>query len=252
MSRRHLFLALAALALALPPLGCGGKWNDPAIPASPQNDIVPFAVGNRWTYVDSTFNRSNGAFLATDSTRWDVTRHELLDVSGRVYDAWDYTRVNPVTGVADTASLVLGTVPNGLYLYGGRSPRSLYLPGRRLLYRYPANLNDSWVVNELTFDGANWIFSSDSIYQCSAPATTFDSPRLGNVACTEYNHGYYFFYANDPNHSHRFDRRSYYKPGVGYLGMVEVLDGVVIHTRRLKQFVQLATGPAAANRSALR
>ncbi len=239
MSRRHAFLALAALAVTLLPLGCGGKWNDPAIPSLPQNDIVPFALGNRWTYIDSTFNRSNGALLSVDSTAWTITGKQLVNVSGRLYDVWGYQQVNPATQAIDSLTTFLGTTPNGLYFYGAHMGTTNatfdFTMSRELRLRYPANLNDTWIVHDVQFNGSGFTVSSDSIMQCSAPSTPFDTPRLGTVSCTEYDLGYYFFYANDPNHSHRYDRRTYYRAGVGQVGVVEVLDGLVIHSRRLKQ-----------------
>jgi hypothetical protein len=246
MPRNLSVAALAAFALLLAS-GCSTKWNSPAIPQIAVNDIVPLAVGNQWTYVDSTFAAGTGALQTVDSSRVMITGHGTIRVSGTACDVYDWTWVDPVTGVPDPVSFVVGTAPNGTYSYGGRSSAGLYSTGRFLELRYPVYLNDSWLQHEVVYWSARGFVDTTFAYQCTAPSLQFHLSPTDSLRSVEYYFNYFFFYSNDPNHSHHAETFLYYCPGVGYVGLVEKLDGVIVGSKRLRHFQLLPASAATAS-----
>jgi hypothetical protein len=233
MSRTRTLAAVAAALLLS--AGCGSRWNSPVIAPIQVNPIVPMAVGNRWTYVDSTFATGTGQLQSVDSSRVEITGREDIRYQGVVCEAYDWTWTNPANGSPDDFSFVVGTAPNGIYEYGGRSSSGLFMPGRLLELRYPVYLNDSWTAHEILHYASRGFVDTTYTYQCSAPDTLLRTPA-GMLRCVEYLYTYFFFYSNDPLHSHRSELFIYYRPGVGYVGFVQKLDGVVTASKRLRSY----------------
>jgi hypothetical protein len=194
--------------------------------------IVPLAVGNVWSYVDSTYHRSDS--ITVDSSRTAITESLTVSLGGSDQTVYLSRSVSPVTGQAGSLATYLQDRSDGNHTVGAAQDGAVFLQ-EVLHVAWPARKGRRYPTWFLSFRSENGalvpvidtleIEIADARHVCTVPAGTFPCVQYRGWRGT-------FLHAT-----------AYYAPGVGYLGSEVVrtveVNGTpreIVYAHRLKAF----------------
>ena len=190
--------ALSVLLLA----GCLFR-DDASLPAP----IVPLAAGNSWTYVDSALYRPDS--VGIDSTRTDILGERVVTVNGSPRTVYLSNTRDRTTGLPGALTLYVRNGPDGEYTVGATRDSGEVL-FETLHVKHPGKRGERYVtyfVDLRAVDGA-WEPVLDTVeIEVAVPDTVCATPA-GTFRCTEYR----------GRRAGVLFARTWYAPGVGYLG----------------------------------
>ncbi len=213
-----------AAALALTIAGC--TLTD--APASTRSHIIPLAVGNTWTYVDSIYH--DDILDRIDSARTIITERKRVTVNGEPMNVYVSRGANPATGSEAATSHYLRNRPDGNHTVGvAREGIEFFQPVLHVRYpaengaRYPA-----WFL-DLRAEGDSLVPVIDTLVIEVAVADTACVTPAGMFRCVEYR-GW--------REDTVLHARAWYAPGIGYLGAETVreqhINGIETTVRRMR------------------
>lgn len=192
-------LALTALL----PLAC--VMTDSRTPA--ERHIVPLAVGNTWTYVDSIFH--DGVFAGEDSARTVITEKRVLTLAGEPRTVHLSRSADPVTGEESSTALYVQNLPDGNHTVGiARDTVEFLFPS--LHVQFPTETGNRYPVHflELREEDGELVPFVDTLETEVADARASCETPAGNFECIEYR-------ARRPGGV--LHARAWYAPGVGFV-----------------------------------
>lgn len=181
-----LFLYISVFALSMVPLGCGVE--EPG----QQGVIMPLAVGNRWTYVDSTFNYWKDPVWVYTNT-WEIIGNQKIMYEN---DSIDVFVCRQTWRNENISTLFLRNEVDGLCIYG-ECGLGTYSKGYWV--RYPTKVEDIW---------SDLPCSIISSMRCISVDTRFATP-LGTFQSLVVFHESPWW---------QDEHRQYYAPNIGRVG----------------------------------
>lgn len=192
---------------------------------SPSPVIIPLSVGNYWEYVDSTYS-STGAFIKADTSRLAIRGDTTIQYQGQGVHVfyWHWT-------TSPDADWLVRNDGDGLYFYGGRTSKGVFLLGKSLNEKFPASAGDSWQKPEY-------------IYQTGDSA--FSVPDTVTVQCVATDSMFATGAGVFKNYVYTYSRKTvltpavtelYYAPNKGFIGSIARTNGVVTFKKTLRSYV---------------
>ncbi len=229
---KNLILTLLLLAIFA---SCSKKKEDSSdTPATENQVLMPFKVGNYWEYIDSIFN--NGVFSGLDTTRLTITNSKSITFEGKslevFYWTWDAASGQVISWFVRNDS-------DGLCFYGGTNGHEDFIIAKCLTWKYPVNTGDSWETTHIAYNSyPDSVFNiiDTSQTECLSTSTLFRT-MSGELKC--------IFYKDVPNSAKMTETSpdgifgsavqdrtlkeilAYYKPGLGFIGYIQKIDGVI-------------------------
>jgi hypothetical protein len=200
--------------------------------------IMPLNVGNMWEFVDSAF--SGGVYNWSDTSRLTITGEKDISYDGKTYHVYYWTwGMPPYTD----CSYFVSNESDGLNMFGGTNGTEDFILTRSLSYKYPVKAGDFWDCYDIMYSSYGTFYLADTIQkQCTSKDTIYHT-SVGNYSCIEYRqNGYYskslfLLSGRIPGSANEPDYTSevfvYYKPALGYVGLVNKANGVVTYKKTL-------------------
>ncbi|HEX2613688.1 MAG TPA: hypothetical protein VHO02_08850 [Fibrobacteria bacterium] len=192
-------LVLTSLLLA----GCLFRTEE----GQPRKPIRPFAVGNSWVYVDSGYY--GGDSIRIDSTRIDVLGSRELVIGGDTRTAYLLNTWNRAAGTPGPLTTFVQDRPDGEHTLGAMRDTATFL-FETLHVKHPAKRGERYITYfpDLRLEGDTWIPVLDTVEIEVGVRDTVCVMPAGTFTCNQYfgRRGGVLF------------ARTWYAPGVGYLG----------------------------------
>jgi len=177
---------------------------------------VPLAVGNSWDYVDSAYYGPDSVGL--DSTHIDVPGARTVVVGGDTQTVYLWNVRDRATGLPGALTLYVANRRDGEHTLGAARDTAEFLFGT-LHVKHPGKRGERYVTHFLDLqpqgDGYAPVIDTVEI-EIAVPDTTCVTPA-GTFACTEYR----------GRRAGTLFARTWYAPGVGYLGSETTRDVAV-------------------------
>jgi hypothetical protein len=230
---KKLFLFFSFLIVA----SCDDQTDD----AASGNVIMPLKVGNYWTFVDSSFD-DTGVFIEADTSTLSITGKKTIAYQGQSYEVYLWTW----TSYGADHSWLVWNGEDGLYLFGGTSPKGDYVLTKSLSIKYPAETGDEWEEYNVMYSSLDSSFSiSDTtVTACSSLDAALASP-LGNLSCYTYEYSEDFGAAKNiisglcgtPAELLKGNAITtvtlFYIPDIGYVGLTDETGGVITYKKTI-------------------
>ena len=223
------FSEVLSLALILN-LACN-KQDSSTGPGPEGARLVPLAVGNQWTFTDSTFGTSS---VSVDSSFLWITGTASIQYQGQTIDVYHWNWLDNRTMVPQHWKWLSRNEADGLYLFGGQSAKGIFQLGKSLSQKYPAAVGDSWQSISYLYRGSDSTFRvGDTLtVHClstneqvvtpagtfAAQVTTYQRTVTSGSTVTVY------------------DVYLYHVPSVGYIGLTEKQAGKVTYRKLLRAY----------------
>jgi hypothetical protein len=204
VTRRH--QALLAFFIMLAVVGIWG-CNDDGSPVTPAtvDKIQPLAVGNTWTFLDSTWTGSNVTVQHTTITNSATSTINYAGSSRDVY-LWDVT----TDGRLVERDLVRNE-SDGFWYYGQIDvPNDDTLIARTPWAMYPITVNDGFDEDRYTYDPTSQTYAKTATWHWTCLSRTEMIPVGGGVTKQG------LVYWSKTNST--TEDRIYYIPNIGYAG----------------------------------
>lgn len=185
--------------------------------------LVPLAVGNRWTYIDSSFH--SGSVSVSHSLVGIIgdTNIQYQSQSYKVYlENWmDYT-----TQKHNDLSWLKANCPEGLYCFGGIGPKGGFVAAKSLYAKYPARTGEIWNKMNIVFTFADSAFMvwDTTLAVVESTVEMFETPA-GRFRCYVYT-----------SHWVGFTFREYYAVNIGLVAEIDEYSGVIVTKRYLQSY----------------
>ncbi len=208
--------------------------------------ICPLAVGNYWTYIDSSIGFYN---YQADTSKLEITGKTNINFGNQVIEVFFWNWINLKTKIPEDWKWLNRNEDNGLWTYGILSSTDTLLL-KNLDIKYPIELNESWK-SVLIYD--NYKVSDTLTITCIDTEEPFKTP-LGIFYC-------YVYYYRMPHplqrswHKYGLPQKQFRSiiekidsrlikdefylflvPQVGYVGMVEIVNGVLVWKKVLLDY----------------
>ncbi len=108
-----------------------------------QEELMPLEVGNYWVY-------QIWPFITPDTVIAEITRKVPVTIAGITYEASALSPLYPVNGVRPPLEWLYWNGPCGLYWLGGIAENDTLLY-KTLLYKYPAEVGESWKTVRISY-----------------------------------------------------------------------------------------------------
>lgn len=211
------FLLLFVLGCQKNETPVGNEENQTAV-------LVPLAVGNQWSFIDSTFSAANGAFVGRDSSRLGITGSTSIQHQGASVEVFYWNWANPRTGVAYDYKWLTRNEPDGRYLYGGQSSKGTYVLGKFLSERHPVTAGQTWQNIRIVYRSSDSTFAVGDTVQMSCRAVDEQFTTLVETfKCVVYS---YQQTVTTTGGTTIRETCVYYAPNIGYVGLVGYTNGV--------------------------
>jgi hypothetical protein len=171
-------------------------------------ELMPLTVGNKWRYLSGLFN-------PPDTTIFEITRKMPVTIDSVTYDASAYIYYRQ-GGTKPEFEWLHWNGADGLYWLGGVSGRdSLFI--KKLGFKYPAEVGESWLVPILAYSRSDERFYiRDTLtFHVIATDEEIETPA-GKFKC------YVYKYSRKPADDvlERWDYYEYYFPGLGPVAFI--------------------------------
>jgi hypothetical protein len=193
----------ALILLSLPLAGCLLRPGDGPV----RKPIRPLAVGNAWIYVDSGYYGDDS--IGIDSTRVDVLGTRRLAFDGDTQTAYLLNTRDRAAGKPGALTTYVQDRPDGEHTLGAARDTASFL-FETLHVKHPGKRGERYVTffPDLRLEGETWVPVLDTVeIEVAVPDTVCVVPA-GTFACTEYR----------GRRAGVLFARTWYAPGVGYLG----------------------------------
>jgi hypothetical protein len=230
--------AMALLILAIALLCSCDKKNDGVPSPIGHSVIIPLKVGNFWEFVDSAFTA--GEYSWSDTSRVTITDEKDVSLNGKTYHVFYWTWGMPSY---DYCSYFVSNESDGFNMFGGTNGTDDFVLTRSLFYKYPVKAGDIWDFYDVMYGSYATFYLADTIQkQCTSKNAIFNT-FVGSLSCIEYmQNGYYskslfFLSGRMPGSAKELPSASelfiYYKPDLGYVGLVNKANGMVTYKKTL-------------------
>ncbi len=185
---------------------CGSPVEPPQTGAG---ELMPLQAGNYWIY-------QIWPFATPDTARAEITRKVSVRIDGVTYEASAFLLPYPVNGPRPPFEWLYWNGPEGLYWLGGVSETDTFLY-KTLLFKYPANVGDSWRVRRINyneFDGKFYFFDT-LVFGLVSKDEEIETPA-GTFKC------YVYKYRRRPadDVAEEWDYYHYYYPEIGRVAYI--------------------------------
>lgn len=172
--------------------------------------ILPLAEDNYWIFEDSVF--VDGEFDKLEIKKMGITGASQIGYAGETIWVYHWAWYDMPEDKAQIRRSLVRNEDEGLAYYGQKMGSSYTEFARRLFIKYPAE------------QGEEWTYTEGALIQCVSLETVYETP-LGSFQAIEYRMtlGETVQYL-------------YYVPEVGYVGMIEKNNGVIVRKRGLKEY----------------
>jgi len=169
---------------------------------------MPLEPGTSWLY-------QVWVFRAPDTAKAEITRTVSVNVDGTIHEASAFLPPYPRSGPKPQIELLYWNGPGGLYWLGGISPNDT-LFYKSLMFKYPANVGESWSTIRINNDfyGRFYFFDTLKIDLVSKDET-IDTPA-GKFKC----HVYHYRKKPVDDVNVEWDYYHYYLPGIGRVAYI--------------------------------
>ncbi len=230
MYRVTLSILLMSLTLALLLISCDDIRDESEIDS--QDVLVPLAIGNEWSYIDSSGSTGEVKLLhigITGSMMADTGEDEQSEVF-----FWNWRDLE--TGEYSDNVWLHYNGEEGFYTLGGISSTDTLLINC-LKIKYPVAVSESWIYPDIEYDYINkeWLVTDTLEVFCTAVDTLISTPA-GDFMCNEVA---LCIIGTTP--SDVYGQRFYFAPNIGYIGFRLFQQGVIMHERLLVDYI-LNTG----------
>ncbi|UCE05538.1 MAG: hypothetical protein JSW07_18315 [bacterium] len=220
--------------------------NPPSEIKPTENVICPLAVGNYWTYIDSSIGFYD---YQADTSKLEITGKTTISFDNQVIEVFFWNWINLKTKIPEDWKWLNRNEDDGLWTYGILSSTDTLLV-KNLDIKYPIELSESWK-SVLIYD--SFKVSDTLTITCIGIEEPFKTP-LGIFYCYVY---YYKMPYPLQRSWHKFglpqkqfrliiekmDSRLikdefylFLDPQVGYVGMVEIVNGVLVWKKVLLDY----------------
>jgi len=177
--------------------------------ASSSSELMSLRVGNYWRY-QAWF------FIEPFTVKAEITRKVSVNIAGVNYDAAAYLIPYPVNTEPPPFAWLYWNGPDGLYWLGGVSPTDTLLY-KTLLFKYPAEMGESWRVIRINYDdyAEKFYFYDTLTVSLVSKNETIETPA-GKFKCHVYS------YRKKPADDVfvKWDYYHYYIPGLGRVAYI--------------------------------
>lgn len=172
-------------------------------------ELMPLQAGNIWYY-------QVWAFATPFTARAEIARKVPLTIGGVSYDASAYLIPYPTNIEPPPFAWLYWNGPDGLYWLGGISPTDTLLY-KTLLFKYPAEVGESWRVIRINYDDYEEKFYFDDTLTVSLVSKNeiIETPA-GKFKC----HVYSYRKRPADDVSVKWDYYHYYLPGLGRIAYI--------------------------------
>ncbi len=134
-----------------------------------QETLMPLEVGNYWVY-------QIWPFIQPDTVIEEITRKVPVTIAGVTYEAFAFSQLYPVKGSRPPLEWLYWNGPCGLYWLGGISPTDT-LFYKTLLFKYPAEVGESWKTVRIGYaDGIGFYFTDTITVSLISKNETITTP----------------------------------------------------------------------------
>ena len=212
----------------------------------PTRVICPLVIGNFWVYVDSTV----GAYsLQVDTSRLEITGKTTIMSKDQIVEVFLWNWFDNATKKPEDWKWLNRNEKDGLWTYGILSSTDTLL-AKTLDIMYPIELNESWKC-VLLYE--NFKVSDTLTVTCVATEDQFITPA-GIFKCHVYHYeipsaysfqrvfqkyGFPFETLMPTLKSHQLHRDEFFLflvPNVGYVGLFETINGVLVWKKTLVDY----------------
>lgn len=180
-----------------------------------RNALIPLAVGNSWSYVDTVFGNTTGEVLETSSLTIRIPNSQIITYKGQQHVV--YCVVSPMTS---SDSRYFWNDVEGLFAVELKKEcQTKDINSNQLLCRYPCAINDTWTLGEcLCDDKPKSNQEKGEKIECIATNELITTPA-GSFHCIVTRS------SEDNQNSHLL---TYYCPGVGIIAFKQQKDNGIV------------------------
>jgi len=174
------------------------------------SELMPLQAGNTWLY-------QVWAFATPFTARAEIARKISVTIAGVNYDASAYLIPYPVNTEPPPFAWIYWNGPDGLYWLGGISPTDTLLY-KTLLFKYPAEIGESWRVVRINYDDyeEKFYFNDTLTVSLTSKNEVIETPA-GKLKC----HVYSYRKRPADDVATEWDYYHYYIPGLGRVAYTE-------------------------------
>ncbi len=142
--------------------------------------LMPLQPGNYWRYL--IWN-----FIDPDTVIGEISREIPVTIDGVIYNAAAYRLPYWIHGTPPPFEWLYWNGPEGLYWLGGIAARDTLLH-KTLLFKYPAEVGDSWTTVRIDYDHWDGFYYLDTLtVDLVSKDETIETPT-GNFQCHVYHY----------------------------------------------------------------
>jgi len=190
---------------------------DPCAPSPRPSVIMPLAVGNTWTYLDSvTISGSTHTYDAQISVAAETT----LTIQSRDYAAFKVEEVDSLINKEKTTRFLMNDF-DGLWTLGIRCTGNLSTL-QFISAKYPAEVGDTWTSAYVRCIMGSGGVLGPGVAECTNTGSVYDVPAGAFTCYSIHEH---------PEPAGAYDIYWYFAPNVGMVAMDLYSAGTVIKRR---------------------
>lgn len=183
--------------------------------------LVPLAVGNRWTYIDSSF--SNGQ-VSTFNTVLGISGTSNIQYQSQPYTVYHWNWLNPVTLEPGKIAWLMANGPEGVYDFGGRTAQGDTVMAKNLYVKFPARLGETWKRVEILNAGSYIILGDTLVVTVVSTNEVLDTPA-GKIRCYVYS-----------SQRGSLNVLEYYSVNMGYVALIQMFNGTITFKKVLSSY----------------
>lgn len=194
--------------------------NSPFQVANFNDKIIPFAVGNQWTYVDST----NG--VSPYTTVLGIIGVTDTIYQGRPYKAYHWNWLNGPNFQPSDITWYMANGPDGVLNFGGICSSGSFMVAKSLYVKYPVQAGETWNRLDIYFQFSGSFAVMDTTLMTVVSTDEILVTPAGTFHCIVYSSQFY-----------TTTYRDYYALNIGWVGRVaKSPSGIVSYKKLLKSF----------------
>ncbi len=213
-NHKSLFL-LVSISLLFILTSCIFESDDDSPSNSVSLSIKPLAVGNTWTYLDSSFTSND-----TMTVKYSITEKQN-------YQGEDLYMEKGTSNYITILSY--WSTKNGSLYYRGVKTGADSLLVNNLYLKYPAEILSTWQTQIVNYSFFGEFIMGTYNIQCVSTSSTFTTPAGIFSDCYQYKS-----VTADTESENVIDM--FYKPGVGCVGSISTENNQITHSSRLTSY----------------
>ncbi len=184
--------------------------------------IQPLQVGYSWKYLDTNFSNT-GNPVSKDTTFLSITGIHQVNIDGTDVTLYEWS-----WNWMPHLKLLCNNDVGGFYFYGSKTDTRINILDKNLYVKFPILPNESWSSSD--YLSRNFIDSTalyvidDVTKRCESTNEIFNT-KAGAFKC-------YKIHSTEKN----TDTYTYYSPGIGYVGCIQMTDGKIVYTKTLVSY----------------